>query len=109
MPLVNTWLSVVVVAGLLTSSGWFARGWWEDSKELAAHSAVVETQRLVAVSLEEKLQQLRENERTVVRETTKVVERPVYRNVCLDDTGVQLVNAAKAGKRASSQPIAEMP
>ena len=71
----------------------------------------METQRLVAISLEEKLQKLRENERTVVRETTKVVERPVYRNVCLDPDGVRLINADKEGKASgiASQPLTEMP
>ena len=108
-PLVTLSMCVVMCVGS-GIVGWKVRGWNEDSKELAAHSAVMETQRLVAISLEEKLQKLRENERTVVRETTKVVERSVYRNVCLDPDGVRLINAAKEGKASgASQPLTEMP
>lgn len=40
--------------------------------------------------------------RTITQEVDKIVERPVYRNVCLDDDGVQRVNAAiAAGARTA--------
>lgn len=35
--------------------------------------------------------------RTITREVDKLVERPVYRSVCLDDDGVRLANAALDG------------
>lgn len=37
-----------------------------------------------------------QKERTRYVEVQKIVTRPVYRNVCLDDDGVQVVNAAIA-------------
>lgn len=35
--------------------------------------------------------------RTITRDVDKVVDRPVYRNVCLDDDGMRLANLALAG------------
>lgn len=35
--------------------------------------------------------------RTITREVDKIVERPVYRNVCFDAAGLSSVNAALAG------------
>lgn len=43
--------------------------------------------------------------RTITKEVDKLVERPVYRNVCLDDDGLQRINEALTGAPAvASQP-----
>lgn len=51
--------------------------------------------------------------RTIVQSVDKVVDRPVYRNVCLDDDGLRLVNAALGGAPAAppdpGKPNATMP
>lgn len=47
--------------------------------------------------------------RTITRRVEKVVERDVYRNVCLDDDGVRLVNSALAGRADPGQPAAAVP
>lgn len=39
--------------------------------------------------------------KTLVREVEKVVERPVYANVCLDADGLRLANSALAGSSAA--------
>jgi hypothetical protein len=38
--------------------------------------------------------------RNITRTVTKLVDRPVYRNVCLDDDGLRNINAALAGTAA---------
>ncbi|MGH7260147.1 MAG: hypothetical protein ACREI9_05630 [Nitrospiraceae bacterium] len=53
-----------------------------------------------------KLEKRNAETKVVFREITKtvdrIVERPTYRNVCLDDDGLRAVNAALAGSRADS-------
>jgi len=91
----------------LIGTGWKAKGWYEDSKDLHTTKAVEKLEKSVATKLEERLASLKANERTVEREKLKIVERPVYRNVCLDDSGVRLANAAKNGGN-TSQPSSEV-
>jgi hypothetical protein len=62
----------------------------------------------IAKAWEVRLSELRSNETTIVHEREKIVELPVYRNVCLDPSGVQLANDAKNG-RITSKPVDAMP
>lgn len=62
----------------------------------------------IAAALESRLQELKSNETTIIREREKIVELPVYRNVCLEPSGVQLANDAKNG-RVTSKPINALP
>lgn len=62
----------------------------------------------IAEAWEIRLSELRSNETTIIREREKIVDRPVYRNVCLDPSGVQLANDAKNG-RITSKPDAALP
>lgn len=61
----------------------------------------------IAKAWEIRLSELRSNETTIIREREKIVDRPVYRNICLDPSGVQLANDAKNG-RISSKPDAAL-
>lgn len=48
--------------------------------------------------------------RTIEKRVEKVVERPVYRNVCLDERGVQLINDAFAGRTSDpAEPAPAVP
>lgn len=62
----------------------------------------------IAAALEVRLSELKANETTIIREREKIVDRPVYRNVCLDPAGVQLANDAKNG-RITSEPVESLP
>ena len=62
----------------------------------------------IAATLEARLSELRANETTIIREREKIVEMPVYRNVCLEPSGVQLANDAKNG-RITSKPVDALP
>lgn len=62
----------------------------------------------IAATLEARLSELKANETTIIREREKIVELPVYRNVCLEPSGVQLANDAKNG-RVTSKPVDALP
>lgn len=62
----------------------------------------------IAMAWESRLSELRANESTIIREREKIVDRPVYRNVCLDSAGVQLANDAKNGS-ITSKPVDALP
>ena len=47
--------------------------------------------------------------RTITRRVDKIVERPVYRNVCLDDDGLQQLRAAIAGRADQPGPAPAVP
>ena len=88
---------VAILTLALVASGWFVRGWYEDSKNLASQKAVKEAQIVISKQLEEKLATLQANERTIIQEKLKIIDRPVYKNVCLDDEALALINKSKSG------------
>jgi len=48
--------------------------------------------------------------RTITKVIEKIVEKPVYRDMCLDDDGLRAVNAALAGSIApAAQPVDGLP
>lgn len=71
----------------------------------AAHIQVIEQQHLkVLTDKQNKInkvsadyEQLKSEQRvkveTVTREVQKIIERPVYNNVCIDDTGLHYINS----------------
>lgn len=98
-------LASVVLAFL---AGWLVKGWHQDSLELVAANAAQTAQEAAnkrefdqAMALQGWLAKHAQNTREIVRETVKLVDRPVYHNVCLDDDGLRLANAAK---NASGEP-----
>lgn len=108
---------MVVFALISAYFGWSMRGWKEESVRLQEkqaiilqHKAEMKQQQDTATHLEQQLSQLKQKEKVVVRETYKVVERPVYRNVCLDDDGLRLIEQARSNtsKGDSSIPASEV-
>jgi hypothetical protein len=96
----------VVVAALVAAflCGWTASGWHADSLDLvAAKAAQASTEAaqgresVVAQTVETALGKLKANEKVIYRESVKLVDRPVYHNVCLDTDGLRIINAAKNG------------
>ena len=86
------------------------KGAFDDSAELAAQkarTALIEELRQneahVANILERKLTELKANEKTIIRERTQLVDRPVYHNECLDADGLQLIERARTGKTDTSK------
>ena len=85
-------------------AGWTASSWQSDSVELVAtkvaqkaSQALSGEQLKFAEGIQHELSRLSANEKTIIRENVKLVDRPVYHNVCLDDDGLYNANAAKNG------------
>lgn len=66
----------------------------------AAAAAQAEANK-VSQSYEETKQAERVRTETIIKEVEKIVERPIYRNVCLDDLGLSAINQGITGKLAS--------
>lgn len=90
-------------------AGWQVNGWRlnakHDAELLAAAKKAKEAYTAKEKQYNEAAQALEvaRNEREIVYRTIekrveKVVDRPVYRNVCLDDVGLRIVNDALAGR-----------
>lgn len=87
------------------ASGWTVRGWYEAKQIAEARQAVERHDSKVAAALEARLSELKDNERIIEREKLKIIDRPVYRNVCLDSDGMRIANAAKNG---AAKPAGEV-
>lgn len=95
-------------------AGWVASNWHSDSLELVASKAAQAVSQDVAAkdlaqaeTLDKHLSRLRANEKTIIRENVKLVDKPVYSAVCLDPDGLRNANAAKNG--AAVEPSARVP
>lgn len=98
--------AAILLAGLLSgfAGGWKVQAWRHDSAALAAQEQARETERMrrqAANSAAGKHEQARERIRvqieTVREEVERVIEKPVYRNVCLDPDGLHaLAEAARS-------------
>lgn len=99
---------------LCFAAGWLVCTWYEDSKDLAVKNAqeailkaMRQTESEYAKTLEENLARLKANERVIEKFEREVVERPVYRNVCIDDDGLRIIDSYRLGDTA--ELIGEMP
>lgn len=95
-----------IYSGLLLFGGWHLHGWKTDAETLAAIKAAENRETSIAAQLETKLASFKAQQRTIQRETIKYIDRPVYRNNCLDADGVRNINAA-AG--AAAEPATNLP
>lgn len=109
--------TAIVVAVLAFSSAWKVQDWRHDAQEKQRLEAEQETQRLRARTADkasEGHEQFKETERVVYQTITetvdKIVDRPVYRNVCFDTGGLRQLNAAITGHQpAASEPATAVP
>lgn len=99
------------------TGGWKVQAWrWgaADAARLAAEAEAARAQRAAQDKASEGHEQDRAQQRvqfqTIYRDIEHVVEKPVYRNVCLDADGLRLVERAIGGpERAASEPAATVP
>lgn len=96
---------VLAVVAAIAAGGWVGRGWYEDSRDLAeergaqaAIDAAMERESKIAEKVETRLADLKANERIIDRGVIREIQNPVYRNVCLPDSGRLLINAAARGE-----------
>lgn len=81
-------------AAAIAAGSWMARGWFEDSKDLAAveaqHALAAEIRgdmSAVARTVEDKLAGLKSSERIIDRGIIREIQKPVFRNVCVPAGG----------------------
>ena len=88
------------LAGLLVfGSAWKIQDWRFDSKEKERLEQVQEAKRMrekrvvtASANYEKKKEVTRVKYVKVIEEVEKIVDRPVYKNICLDDDGIKLIN-----------------
>ncbi|WMC11759.1 hypothetical protein PU634_05170 [Oceanimonas pelagia] len=114
-------LKVITLMMMLAVSaicGWHGRGWLEDSNRLAAKeaadaaiAAAMARESGIAEMVEQKLAGLQAAETVIDRGIIREIEKPIYRNVCLEPAAVRLLNAAASGDTASdtAKPAGAMP
>ena len=88
------------LAGVLAfGSAWKIQDWRFDSKEKERLEQVQEAKQMrekqisaASVEYEKKKEVTRVKYVTITQEVEKIVDRPVYKNICLDDDGIKLIN-----------------
>jgi len=112
---------VYLLAALLALSVGFGSGWkvraWKASSDDAdrvsqvAHDAAVKAERVdtAATAHEAFKAAVQVREHIVYREVERVIEKPVYSNVCLDDDGLRIIAADIAARTAPSEPAPALP
>lgn len=101
-----------LVAALLACSGaWKVQDWRYAAKEAERLEAAREATRMneraadgASVSFEVAREKIRTEFVVVTSEVEKIVEKPIYRNVCLDDDGLRALSAAIGHKPSASEP-----
>lgn len=90
---------------------WWVQGWRHDSMELQRQEAARESGRLAARAADAASERheadkaaLRAEFKPIYKEVEVVVQKPVYRNVCLDADGLRLIERALRGPGAAGQP-----
>ncbi|WP_052219228.1 hypothetical protein [Edwardsiella tarda] len=85
---------------LLVASGWMVRDWYQYSLDAKAQEVTkqhIQRESNIAKIVEQKLQELRANEKTTIKEIQTIIERPVYSRDCFDHDGLQAINNAATG------------
>lgn len=73
------------------------------------YNAITQQYHTASSQLEAVIARRRTQSEETTRTVEKIVERPVYRNVCLDDDGLRAANAALGGSTTPSEPNDSVP
>lgn len=97
------------------TAGWQVQGWRQDRIERARLEREAEVRRhqarvadSAAAAHEADKARHRVEFQTIYSEVERVVEKPIYRNVCLDPDGLRALDAAIRGT-AAGEPAAAVP
>lgn len=104
-------IAAVVVVIVAFIAGWQVKGAFVAKRDLAILEAknefikaYQEGEAHTASIVENKLQELKANEKIIERERVKIVDRPVYSNECLDADGLLLIERARTGQANTVKP-----
>ncbi len=113
---IGPYLAVVALIAAIAAGGWVGRGWYEDSRDLAeergaqaAIDAAMERESKIAEKVEDRLADLQANERIIDRGVIREIQNPVYRNVCVPESGLRLLNAAARGEPVPAESSDSVP
>jgi hypothetical protein len=99
-----TIIAAIIAASIGVGVGYKIASNAADAKELIAANAAREKYNVIELQYNAasgQLEAVLAAHRTTAKETThtinKIVERSIYRNLCLDDSGLRAANAALSG------------
>lgn len=106
MPIIGIYALVAAIifsagAGVswkFTSDHYEAKAAKEDRVALEDFKTAVQGMNALSKALEDQKNESRVVYRTIEKQIPKIVERPVYRNECVDDRGLRLINEALSGR-----------
>jgi hypothetical protein len=105
-------IAILAVVGVITATviGIYRSGYsageaavkleWEEASRAQKEKEANQI-KAAAAALEAERAKRKVVYRTITQTVDKIVERPVYRNQCMDDDGLRCVNAALRGESAS--------
>ena len=110
----NPWLLAACLAAGF-GAGWQVQAWRytaaqvdQVAEQAQAVQQAASQADAAASGHEAAKERIRVEFQTVYRDVERVVEKPVYRDVCLDDDGMRVLSAAIAGPTAS-EPASAVP
>lgn len=112
-----TLVAAALSAALAFGAAWKIQGWRADAADKARIEAQIELASArekqadtASAGHEKDKAAVRVQFQTVYRDVEKTIEKPVYRNVCFDDDGLQQLASAIAGPApAASEPAPAVP
>ncbi len=82
---------------------------WDKANE-KQRKAEADQSQTASTQVEVKSEKAKVIYRTITQSVDKIIDRPVYRNVCLDDDGLRNANAALSGQiAATGEPDKPLP
>ena len=108
--------TAIIAAAIAATAAWQTQNWRHDAIELArvrveARDQVKRIEHVDVAAVKHETFKAKEEVRYVERTkiVDRIVDRPVYRNACFDDDGLQQLNAAIAGRDPASEPAPTVP
>jgi len=113
----SLYVAIALIASALGGAGaWKVQGWRYEAKDKARIEAQIElskNDRKVAQTASEGFEHDRNKAnikyRTIIQEVDRVVERPAYSQLCLDDDGLRLLRSAIRSTGDPGQPESPVP
>lgn len=113
--------ALIILALVATGSfaaGWRIKGWKNDSEQAAvdrASQAIIDkataNESGIAAKVEQRLSELKANETVIDRGIIREIQNPIYRNVCIADDGLRILNDIARGQAPADpgKPVGQVP
>lgn len=115
--MIYTHLAAFLIGAAVAGAGaWKVQNWRADAQEKERLEQAAEKRRIDAKTIdtaatghEADKREIRTEFLTITQEVERVVEKPVYRDVCLDADGLRVLADAIAPRAAASEPARAVP